>query len=69
MTSFRTNKPRRAVVTMMLTEDEREEMRRAAGAVAVPLATFARIMLLTAIRRGETVGRESPQARQPARHT
>jgi hypothetical protein len=50
------DKRRRAVVTLMFTESERQEVRRAAEKAGLPLSQFLRLLTMAALRRGETVG-------------
>lgn len=53
---------RRSVVTLMLTAEERQEMRKAADAAGLPLSMFLRLLAMAAIRRGETVGAKAAKA-------
>ena len=46
---------RRAGVTVMLTEPERQELRKAADAAGLSLSVFVRLLTLAVIRRGETI--------------
>ena len=42
-------------VTVMVSEEERQEMRDAADQAELPLSMFLRLLVMAAIRRGETI--------------
>jgi hypothetical protein len=42
-------------VTIMVSEEERQEMRDAADQAELPLSMFLRLLTMAAIRRGETI--------------
>ena len=42
-------------ITVMVSAEERQEMRRAADQAEMPLSMFVRMITLAAIRRGETL--------------
>jgi hypothetical protein len=42
-------------VTIMVSEEERREMRDAADRAELPLSMFLRLLTMAAIRRGETI--------------
>jgi hypothetical protein len=53
-----TARPRKRAlgVTVMVSEAERQAMRQAADQAELPLSMFLRLLIMAAIRRGETVG-------------
>jgi hypothetical protein len=52
-----TSRPRKRPlgVTIMVSEEERQEMRDAADQAELPLSMFLRLLVMAAIRRGETI--------------
>jgi hypothetical protein len=52
-----TSRPRKRPVgvTIMVSEEERQEMRDAADQAELPLSMFLRLLTMAAIRRGETI--------------
>ena len=50
------NRKRRTGITVMLTEQERQELQKAADASGLALSVFIRVLAVTVLRRGETVG-------------
>jgi hypothetical protein len=53
-----TARPRKRTlgVTVMVSEAERQAKRQAADQAELPLSMFLRLLIMAAIRRGETVG-------------
>jgi hypothetical protein len=46
---------RGACVTLMLTVEEREQLRAAAKQADMPLSVFLRLLVMMALKRGETL--------------
>jgi hypothetical protein len=42
-------------VTIMVSEEERQQMRDAADQAELPLSVFLRLLVMAALRRGETI--------------
>ena len=51
-----TKKRRRAGITVTVTDEERAELRQAADKAGLALSIFVRVLLVNAVRRGDTVG-------------
>ena len=49
------DRKRAALVTVMMSEQERRKVRKAADAAGPPLSTFVRLLLMAAIRSGQTI--------------
>lgn len=61
MTTIR-NRKRPAGVTVMLTEQERKEVRKAADQAGLSLSVFIRLITMSALQRGETITRSKAAA-------
>lgn len=50
------NKKRPKGLTLMLSEEERQALLKAADEAGLPLSVFIRLLAVNALKRGETVG-------------